>query len=109
MNETYGKVFTTSKGEEFGIIREAETPLPEELSNLKVAAQDECGNYFFVIDGKVAFWDHETSEKVILANSIEEFITGCVEPSEVELQPGQVESFWVDPEFANEMGIDKKP
>ncbi|MBT8292314.1 MAG: SMI1/KNR4 family protein [Eudoraea sp.] len=109
MNEAYGKVFTTSEGEEFGIIREAKAPFPEELSKMKVTAEDECGNYFIVIDGKVAFWDHETSEKIILANSIEEFISGCAEPSKVELKPGQVESVWIDPEFAKEMGIDEKP
>jgi len=109
MNEAYGKIYTTSRGEEFGIIREAKPPFPEELSKLQVAAEDECGNYFIVIDGKVYFWDHETRENVILANSIEEFTSGCVVPTEVVLQPGQVESAWVDPEFAKEMGIDKKP
>jgi len=109
MKETYGKVFTTSEGGEFGIIREATPPFPEELSRLKVAAEDECGNYFIVIDGKVNFWDHETSEQVILANTIEEFISGCVLPTEVELQPDQVESVWFDPEFIEKIDIDEKP
>jgi len=58
---------------------------------------------------EVRFWDHETGESTVLAQSAGEFIAGCVAPSEVELEPGQVKSVWVDPEFAKKFGIDPKP
>ena len=109
VNQIFGKVFRTSDGSEFGVIRKTSAPLPEELSESDVIAEDECGNYFVRENRSIHFWDHETSKFTILANSVNEFIAGCAAPSEVELEPGQVKSVWVDPEFAKKFGIDPKP
>jgi len=109
MKSAYGKIYKDAGGEEFGIIREANPPYPVELSNVNVLAEDECGNYFIEIAGEVLFWDHETNEQKILSSSVSEFISGCEALSEVELEPGQVESVWVDPEFAAKFGIKSKP
>lgn len=109
MKQIYGKVFRSSSGSEYGIIRKTTEPLPEELSESDVIAEDECGNYFVQANLEVHFWDHETRESTVLARSINEFIAGCIAPSEMELEPGQVESVWVDPEFAKRFGIDPKP
>ena len=109
MKNAYGKVFKNEKEEEFGIIRETKPPYPAELSGAKVLAEDECGNYFIEIDSEVLFWDHETNEQKILSSSLSEFVSGCEALSEVELEPGQVESVWVDPEFAEKFGIKPKP
>jgi len=106
MNKIYGKIFKTNKGEEFGIIREASAPFPDEIASQNVLAEDGSGNFFLLKKEGIYFWDHETNKKMLLAVSIEEFISGCVEPSENELQPGQVESVWVDPEFAKEFGVE---
>ena len=109
MKSTYGKVFKNDNGEAFGIIRETKPPYPVELSDTNVLAEDECGNYFIEIDGEVVFWDHETNGRKVLSSSLKEFVSGCEAPSEVELDPGQVESVWVDPEFAAKFGIKPKP
>jgi hypothetical protein len=109
MKQIYGKVFRTSGGSEYGIIRKITEPFPEELSESDVIAEDESGNYFVQANLEVHFWDHETRESKVLAQSINEFIAGCVAPSEVELEPGQVKSVWVDPGFAKKFGIDPKP
>lgn len=109
MKPIFGKVFRTKDGSEYGIIRKTKEPFPEELSKSDLIAEDECGNYFIQENFEVHFWDHETSESTVLAHSIKEFIAGCVYPSEVELESGQVKSVWVDPEFAKKFGIDPKP
>jgi len=109
MKQVFGKVFKASDGSEYGIVRGTTEPFPEELSGLNVIAEDECGNYFLQENLRIHFWDHETRESTVLAQSINEFIAGCVAPSEVELEPGQVKSVWVDPEFARKFGIDPKP
>ena len=109
MKSTYGKVFKDKNGEVFGIIRRAKPPYPSELSGINVLAEDECGNYFTEISGVVLFWDHETSEQKVLSSSLNEFISGCEHPFEVALEHGQVESVWVDPEFAEKFGIKPKP
>ncbi len=109
MERVFGKVFRTSDGGEYGVIRKTKEPVPEELSESDLIAEDECGNYFIQVNFEVHFWDHETSESTVLAHSINEFIAGCVDPSEVEFGTGQVKSVWVDPEFAKKFGIDPKP
>jgi len=109
MKQVFGKAFRTRDGTEYGIIRKTKEPFPEELSESDVIAEDGCGNYFVQTNLKVHFWDHETRESVVLAQSLNEFIAGCVAPPEVELEPGQVKSVWVDPEFAKKFGIDPKP
>ena len=105
MDNIYGKVFKLNDENEFGIIRKAIEPYPHSFSGSDVLAEDECGNYFILKNQRVVFWDHETSEELILANDIEEFITGCTTPTEATLESGQVESTWVDPEFAKKFGI----
>jgi hypothetical protein len=104
-----GKVFQPSPEEEYGPIRLVQGGLPEELKVHNVIAEDSCGNYFLRDGERILFWDHETSEITNLAPSLIEFSAKCVEPDSVDLEEGQVESVWVDPEFAKEMGIEKKP
>jgi len=109
MNRAFSKVFISEEDFEFGIIRKASRPFPSELEGEKVLAEDESGNYFIEVDEAVYFWDHETSETVFLASSLDTFISGCAEPETVELKPDQVESVWIDPEFAKKFGIKSKP
>lgn len=109
MNRAFAKVFISEEGVAFGIIRKATLPFPNELSGEKVLAEDESGNYFIEVNEAIYFWDHETSETVFLASSLDNFISGCVEPETVLLNPDQVESVWVDPEFAKQFGIKPKP
>jgi len=104
-----GKSFKNSCGEEYGIIREAIAPFPEEISNNEIFAEDGCGNYFLLISNKVYFWNHETSHNEILANSIDDFILGCSTPTEVELKPENVVSAWIDPEFAKKIMLRNNP
>ncbi len=105
MDNIYGKVFKLNDKSEFGIIRKAIEPYPDCFLGSKVLAEDECGNYFILKDQRVVFWDHETLEELTLANSMEEFIAGCKTQTEVTLESGQVESTWVDSEFAKKFGI----
>ena len=74
------------------------------MRGLQVIAVDDCGNYFVNVQDRIYFWDHELGEREFLAKSLEEFLLGCVAPTEVELLPGQVESAWIDPEFAKQFG-----
>lgn len=104
-----GKVFQLNPDQEFGPVRAVQGDLPEELKGQNVIAEDSCGNYFLKNGELILFWDHETSEMTNLASTFIDFYSKCVVPTEVELEEGQVESVWVDPEFAKEMGIDKKP
>ncbi|MBM5570749.1 MULTISPECIES: SMI1/KNR4 family protein [Deefgea] len=108
MNKIYGQVFRASDGNEFGIIRPASEPFPDELLSTEVVAEDECGNYFILKAGEVFFWNHENSDLSVIANSISDFISGCVEPSEIDLRPNQVNSAWIDPDFAASLGIKLK-
>lgn len=70
-------------------------------------AEDECGNAFLVAgDGRVLFWDHETDDVLCLADTWDAFRNGCHKPEPVTLDPAQVKSVWINPEFAKKMGID---
>ena len=109
MNRAFSKVFISEKGIEFGIIRKASLPFPSELDGAKVLAEDESGNYFIEVNEAIYFWDHETLETEFLASSLDNFISGCAEPETVVLIPEQVESVWVDPEFAKQFVIKSKP
>lgn len=72
-----------------------------------VVATDDCGNLFLLSkDGGVAFWDHETDEVVDLAENWAAFARGCGAPTEVSLDPSQVKSVWIHPEFAKQHGIE---
>ena len=71
---------------------------------MPILADDECGNCFaLAADGRVIFWDHETDELVDLAACLSDFLAGCVEMREIALNPNQVKSVWVDPEFAKSL------
>lgn len=106
-----GMDFTSpSSGEEYGTIRELQGPVTPDFfvdSSWTPFAEDGCGNYFATSEqGSVIFWDHETDDITVLASSIDEFCKSCALPEEVELDEDQVESLWIDPEFAKQMGID---
>jgi hypothetical protein len=109
MKRAFGNVFTSQNGVEYGVIRKFEGNSPTEISGAKVLAEDECGNYFLDMGGSILFWDHETNEHLLLANSLDDFIAGCATPLVVDLKSEQVESAWVDPEFAQKFGIEPKP
>lgn len=105
IEECIGKAINGVDGTTYGLIRNALKPFPNELKNLEVLAEDECGNYFVTIDGQVYFWDHETSEKSLISGSFSEFKSLCFEPEETELNDADVISSWIDPNFAREHGI----
>lgn len=109
MGQIFGKVFRAKDGTEYGVIRKAYAPYPDGVSEPDVIAEDECGNYFLKSAGAVSFWDHETGQGSTVAESLEDFVDGCIAPSETELEPSKVESAWIDPEFAKKFGIDPKP
>lgn len=109
MNRAFGKVFKSETGVEYGVIRKAREPFPESLVTSNVLAEDDCGNYFVLLNEAVCFWDHETGESAVLSDSISDFVSRCSAAEEVELETGQVESAWIDPEFAKQFGIKSKP
>jgi hypothetical protein len=109
MNRIFGKVFKDDVGNEFGVIRKTTLPFPEDISEYEVIAEDECGNYFLNISDCIIFWDHETNTKVELSKTLHEFISKCTQPSEIELDPSDIISVWVDPDFAKEFGISPNP
>ncbi|MCG7200220.1 SMI1/KNR4 family protein [Marinobacter pelagius] len=109
MNQIYGKVFKATDGTEYGVLRKASGPYPDDVPKADLIAEDECGNFFLKSAAGVSFWDHETGQASIIAESMEEFVDCCVAPSEVELERGKVKSAWIDPEFAKEFGIDPEP
>lgn len=109
MKRAFGKVFISQNGMEYGAIRKCEGNYPLEISGATVLAEDESGNYFLDMNGAIFFWDHETSEHVYLTNSLDDFIAGCATPSVVDLKPEQIESAWIDPEFAKQFSIKPKP
>lgn len=109
MKSAFGKVFKDKDGEEYGLIRECMPPYPKDVSCSDVLAEDGCGNYFLLVEGKVVFWDHEANDHLELANSIDEFIAHCSAPDEVVLRPEQVTSVWIDPELAKKFDLKVKP
>jgi hypothetical protein len=68
-------------------------------------AEDGCGNCFTVSksDGRIWFWDHETGNSILMAPNLTAFLVALTKMPEVELEPGQVKSVWIDPEFMKEM------
>lgn len=109
MHRTFGKVFRSTTGIEYGVIREANKPFPEDLPSLDVLAEDESGNYFVQKDEAVYFWDHEICEIEFLSDSVNEFVSRCSLPEKIQLETSQVESAWIDPEFAKQFDIKNKP
>lgn len=103
-----GKVFMHPHTKEsYGPIR---PPSQGQFSTLDGASfdsigEDTCGNRFAVAKGgAVLFWDHETDDLISLAASVSEFVANCIDAAPVELNPGQVKSVWIDPEFAQLIG-----
>ncbi|MGF1741403.1 SMI1/KNR4 family protein [Vibrio profundum] len=105
----FGKAFIDPSGNQYGSLRKVEPTIPRELFGVDVIAEDECGNYFILAERSVYFWDHETSDRILLTPSLFEFEKGCVEPRDIELSEEQVVSVWIDPEFAKLHGLKPKP
>lgn len=102
-----GLVFVDpATGAEYGVIRAAvDARHPAASSAWRPIAEDECGNAFVLSPtGSVAFWDHETGKRTVLASDWVTFAAGCRPPSPVEVDPAQVKSVWVDPAFARSLG-----
>lgn len=103
--ELEGKVFRSPTGDEYGVIRAFQGLRPEDLEG-EVLAEDGSGNFFVLLrSGVVAFWDHETNETTLLAESLASFASALLTPAPVVLREGQVKSVWVDPELAKELGL----
>ncbi len=111
IQEILGMVFTSpTSGHEYGVVRDlkAETT-PDFFASSSWApfAEDDCGNFFAMSpEGRIAFWDHETDQVEVLAESFQNFCAHCSEQKEVELRDDQVKSAWIDPEFAKQLGLD---
>lgn len=108
MKIIFGLVFHRADGEEYGVIREATPPFPDNLLDDEVLAEDSCGNYFVHRRDRVYFWDHETAELEFLAENLNDFQAGCQADTDIQLDSDDVISVWVDPEFAKEFGIKPK-
>lgn len=110
IENAFGKIFQATDGQKFGVIRSLSGSLPSEFetgSVMRPIAEDGCGNYFVLKNDTVQFWDHESAEIRMLAANIADFLKGCSIPESVKLKEGQVESAWIDPEFAKDLGVDK--
>jgi hypothetical protein len=72
-------------------------------------AYDSCGNFVLVDEGRkgvVVFWNHELPDDMItLATDFAEFLEQLqpFDQSSVKLEPGQVKSVWIDPEFLKKL------
>jgi hypothetical protein len=108
ISKLVGLVFYDSElKREYGAIRPIEGEVRSPSPSMEPFAEDECGN-LFVVDqnGKIHFWDHEVDELILLAGDFEWFTGNCVKLPEVKLKDSDVESAWIDPEFAKSLGID---
>ncbi len=107
------KEFTSSLSDDcYGIAEPFDGDLLEGFSITSFGepfAYDDCGNIFTIKNSKIYFWDHETDEIILISMNWEEFVLGCTEPEEIELDEEQSGSVWIDPEFAKEQGIDNVP
>lgn len=70
-------------------------------------AEDDCGNYVWLDprSGAVFFWDHELNDpSALIAPDVEAFVVGLqpFDASSVKLEPGQVISAWVHPDFKSQ-------
>lgn len=110
LDPAIGKVFLNPTTNEcYGTIRIKESGTWfENLDGVKfpVLAEDGCGNYFTTNEtGSILFWDHETDDSIVLADSVPDFLTHCVDPQTIKLPPHTVKSVWVNPAFAKSHGI----
>ena len=111
ISKIQGMVFTSpANGEPYGTIRDLQGEVTADFftdNPWTPFAEDDCGNFFAVsAGGTIGFWDHELDEITTLADSFDDFARHCSEPEEVELSEDQVQSAWIDPAFAKQMGID---
>lgn len=83
-------------------------------------AYAECGNLVCITlgekNGEIYFWDHELEANnnelpswknmFFLASSFDEFLHSLrkFDPSQIKLEPEQVESVWIDPGFLKDLG-----
>ncbi len=72
--------------------------------NESIFASDGNGNFYTLQEGGVYFLNHETDEKILLINSLINFLKHLEEPEDlnITLKPEQVKSVWVDPDFKPE-------
>lgn len=98
--ELFDKEFVDDNGEEYGLLRAVDGDPPEEIVDCKLIAEDSCGNYFILDKGQVVFWDHETSERTVLAPTFQEFASRCSTPEDIQVDDNDVLSVWVDPELS---------
>ena len=85
MTDIFGKIFIDKNGTQYGIIRKPQAPFPTELSDMDILAEDECGNFFVKLYSAVWFWDHETVNMVLLADTLEDFANGCTSAEESKI------------------------
>lgn len=109
-----GKVFVHPVSKEpYGPIRIPRVPEEPKTAHGKrydFIAEDVGGNCFTMAeDGAVWFWDHETQDLTRLSSSVAEFVSLCVDPPPVELDPKHVKSVWIDPAFAKSIGKNVPP
>jgi hypothetical protein len=84
----------------------------EEVSNVLAAvegfpsrviplAEDDCGNFTYVqpATGEVYFWDHEVVGDEKIAANVPDFIFRLLTFDAGAVEPGQVVSTWIDPDF----------
>ncbi|WP_375724150.1 SMI1/KNR4 family protein [Arcobacter sp. KX21116] len=104
------KEFTSPlSGESYGIAESFSGALPNGFSVKNCGepfAYDSCGNIFTIRNSEIFFLDHETDDLILISKNWDEFISGCIEPEEIELDEDQILSVWVDPDFAKEEGMD---
>lgn len=73
LENIFGKVFISDDKSEYGTIRKVDNKTFI-LDNWTTFAMDDCGNFFVENSkGKIAFFDHETNEIIILADSFTDF------------------------------------
>jgi len=97
-------------GCEYGVIRRMTGKPTPPFVGYTPFAEDECGNAFVEAnDSSISFWDHETDDLTRLAPDWKSFVANCQEPTQVDLDPAQVKSAWIDPEFAKELGLQVPP
>jgi hypothetical protein len=102
LDSSIGKLFRSESGLTFGPLRSVVGRLPDVLRFVHgdTFAADDCGNYFVTQNARVLFWDHETGEFNLLADSTQDFFARLEEPRSAVLKPGQVKRAWIDPTFA---------
>ncbi len=110
LQSVFGLAFVSeASGSEFGVIRAFDGGSaihPAATLRAVPFAEDGCGNAFVQMsDGRIQFWDHETHEITRLADNWQAFVQGCAPAKPVELDPSQVKSVWIDPEFAKTFGL----